>query len=267
VPLFRRKKDQAEDALGAAEVDAGGSDALDLSVDLGDLSEPDAEPDLVDVTEADPTDVVEAAQLAGSIGPYDAEDAPDDQLPRLDLGGLRVPGFPGMELRLELDRTTERVIAATAVTGDGQLQLQGFAAPRNGGLWDEVRAEIVAGILSAGGTVTEVVGPFGHELVAEVPSDDASAGLQPARFLGADGRRWFLRGVLSGSAARPGAASDLLEQVYSGTHVVRGDQAMAPRDLLPLRMPDDASAGEPAVEGAPRLDAFQRRGPEITEIH
>jgi len=261
VPLFRRKKDQADDAGSS---DARG-DALDLSVDLGDLS--GADDDEVDLTEDHPTDVAEAAQLAGAIGPYDAADAPDDQLPRLDLGGLRVPGFPGMELRLEIDRTNERVIAATAVTGDGQLQLQAFAAPRNGSLWDEVRAEIVAGILSAGGTVTEVVGPFGNELVAEVPGDDASAGLQPARFLGADGRRWFLRGVLSGSAARPGDTADLLEQVYAGTHVVRGDQAMAPRDLLPLRMPADAPTGELDPEGAPRLDAFQRRGPEITEIH
>ena len=82
--------------------------------------------------------------------------------------------------------------------------------------------------------------------------------------MGVDGRRWFLRGVLSGAAAQPGPASDLLEQVFAGTRVVRGDLAMAPRDLLGLRMPDQAPPA-PAEEGAEPLEPF-RRGPEISEI-
>lgn len=252
MPLFRRKKNDADDPddSGVPTSDAG--DAIDLT-------------DEPAVVWGSPVD--DAEQLAPSDGPWDSGEAPDDDLPRLDLGGLRVPGFPGMELRLEVDRGTERVIAATAVAHDGQLQLQPFAAPRNGGLWDEVRTEIVAGIRSAGGTVTEVDGRFGKELVAEVPGDDGTPGLHPARFIGVDGRRWFLRGVLSGAAARPGEAADLLEQVYAGTVVVRGDQAMAPRDLLALLMPDEGQPGEPEAEGRPRLEAFQRRGPEITEIH
>ena len=125
----------------------------------------------------------------------------------------------------------------------------------------------MAGILAAGGSVTEVEGRFGRELVAEVPGEEGASGLQPARFVGADGRRWFLRGVFSGSAAAPGAAAELLEEVYAGTLVVRGDQAMAPRDLLALRMPDQPAALEPTDDGRPTLETFQRRGPEITEIH
>jgi hypothetical protein len=50
---------------------------------------------------------------------------------------------------------------------------------------------------------------------------------------------------------------------------VRGDEAMPPRELLPLRLPGDlAAAVAEAPAGQPRdeLDPFER-GPEITEIH
>jgi hypothetical protein len=47
--------------------------------------------------------------------------------------------------------------------------------------------------------------------------------------------------------------------------VVRGGEAMAPRELLPLRLPDAAAAPAPEPEGRPPLDPFER-GPEITEI-
>ena len=149
MPLFRRKKDEAEPTVEAP---------------LGDAAE---------VHRASPTWIVLTTTWAPGMsrptspssstdGPWDVADAPDDDLPRLDLGGLLVPGFPGMELRLEVDRTNDRVIAATAVAHDGLLQLQAFAAPRGGGLWAEVRAEIVAGVEAAGGRVEETAGPLRH---------------------------------------------------------------------------------------------------------
>jgi hypothetical protein len=48
--------------------------------------------------------------------------------------------------------------------------------------------------------------------------------------------------------------------------VVRGSEAMAPRELLPLRLPTADLAPDPGQEQArPPLDPFTR-GPEITEI-
>ena len=47
--------------------------------------------------------------------------------------------------------------------------------------------------------------------------------------------------------------------------VVRGTEAMAPRELLPLRLPDATPAPEPEPEGRAPLEPFAR-GPEITEI-
>ncbi len=254
MPLFRRKKDELE--ANGDQAPATEEDGRELGTTYVD---PENEP-----SQATP----QLERGLGLPGPWDVSEAPeDDDRPRVDIGGLLVPGFPGLELRLEVDRASERVIAATAVVGDGQLQIQPFAAPRSGGLWEDVRAEIVQGIGEAGGKVEEVSGRFGVELLAEVPADDGSPGLQPARFVGIDGPRWFLRGVYSGSAARPGKAGAQLDEVLATTIVNRGDLAMAPRDLLPLHLPNEGHSVPPPPDTAPRLDALRKRGPEITEIH
>lgn len=203
-----------------------------------------------------------------SSGPFDLAELPDDGLVRLDLGALLVPGVDGMELRLDLDESGENVMAATLVTGESAVQLMAFAAPRTEGIWDEVREEIRVS-LAAQGPVEEAMGVFGRELLAtlSVAGPQGQTGLQPVRFVGVDGPRWFLRGLFSGPAARNTAAAEDLEAIVRATVVVRGSDPMAPGDLLALRLPD--TEGEVHAEldesGRPRL-APPERGPEITEI-
>ncbi|HEY4314566.1 MAG TPA: DUF3710 domain-containing protein [Actinomycetes bacterium] len=206
-------------------------------------------------------------------GPYDLADVDDPGAggSRVDLGGIWLPGRPGLEVRVEADQTTGEVVAVTAVLGDGALQLQPFAAPRSEGIWDEVRTEIRAGITAQGGTVDEVTGPLGPELRTRVParSADGSQTVQPARFVGVDGPRWFLRGVITGGPALdPGTDAELVA-LFRDVVVVRGNDPMAPRDLIPLRLPsvpDDEATAEGAGEGhGEPLSPFER-GPEITEI-
>ena len=206
-------------------------------------------------------------------GPYDLADVDDPGAggSRVDLGGIWLPGRPGLEVRIEADQTTGEVVAVTAVLGDGALQLQPFAAPRSEGIWDEVRTEIRAGITAQGGTVDEVTGPLGPELRTRVParSADGSQTVQPARFVGVDGPRWFLRGVITGGPALdPGTDAELVA-LFRDVVVVRGNDPMAPRDLIPLRLPsvpDDEATAEGAGEGhGEPLSPFER-GPEITEI-
>jgi len=178
----------------------------------------------------------------------------------------------GMELRAEI--ADDRVIAATVVLADSAVQLQPFAAPRHEGIWDEVRSELAATVTKQGGTVDESSGPFGPELRARV-SVNAPAGKtgnQLARFLGIDGPRWFLRAVITGRAAADAAHARRVEDLLRGVVVVRGSSPMAPRDPIPLRLPEDGTA-EPGTadapveggQGRPPLDPF-RRGPEITEV-
>src|SRR3954447_24523449 len=205
-------------------------------------------------------------------GPWDDEDVDEDGVQRLDLGALLVPVPDGCEVRIDVQ--DEQVVAATVVDGRSALQIHAFAAPRSEGIWDEVRQEIAESLRSGGGSAEESDGPFGRELRARIPSADSGQGqmqgqqLQPARFLGVDGPRWFLRGLMTGVASTDPNQARTLETVFSGVVVVRGGEAMAPRELLPLRLPREAlahlaeqSSEEPAK---PTLDMLER-GPEITE--
>jgi hypothetical protein len=184
-------------------------------------------------------------------GPFDVTEV-DDALPRVDLGALRLPGVPGMELRLEVEDGTRRVVAATVALAGSTAQLQAFAAPRTQGIWGEVRDEIAASLAGSGGVSQEVPGPYGTELVAQVPTrlPDGRVVASPARFVGVDGPRWFLRAVLSGPAAVDAEAAAPLEALVRGAVVVRGSEAMAPRDLLPLRLPQAPPGATPQAEPA-----------------
>ena len=116
-------------------------------------------------------------------------------------------------------------------------------------------------------------GPFGRELLvrhARSGRADGRTGHQTQRFAGVDGPRWFLRAVFQGPAVhrtrRPPPSSS---RWSADVVVVRGAEAMAPRELLPLRLPEAADAGrrraEPEQADGRSLDPFER-GPEITEI-
>lgn len=204
-------------------------------------------------------------------GPYDITEAREDGVVRIDFGSLKIPGVEGMNVNLEVDEQTDTVAAITVVLGEGGIQLQPFAAPRSGGFWEEVRGELTNGITSSGGAVEAVDGRFGVELKATVPAmnEEGEHGLQSVRFLGVDGTRWMLRGVLLGAAAEDARAAEVFEDIFAGCIVDRGNQPMAPGEMLPLQLPEDAvteQAQEGDAEGErPPLDPFER-GPEITEI-
>ncbi len=202
-----------------------------------------------------------------SRGPWDESEVEElDQY--IDLGSLALRLQEGMELRLELEQETGRVISATIQLSGSAVQLQAFAAPRTEGIWDDIRTEIAASIERQKGSADEVPGVFGRELLARVPvrNPDGRTGHQAVRFTGIDGPRWFLRAVFHGAAAYDPEQAKVLEDVVRSIVVRRGPDAMAPRDLLPLRLPDDANAEPEQEPEGPTLDPFTR-GPEITEIH
>lgn len=208
-------------------------------------------------------------------GPWDALDAPTDELARIDLGGLLVPVPDGTEVRVDVNPEGE-VVAATLVQGDNAMQVNAFAAPKRSGIWAEVRAEIASALAESGGSAQETTGPFGPQLTAQVPTDVPGQGvvLAPARFLGVDGPRWFLRALFTGPGATDPAQAAALEAVLRDLVVVRGDEAMAVRDPLPLHLPrevvEQAAAAAQEEEGEPtaerRVLPMPERGPEITEI-
>jgi len=190
-------------------------------------------------------------EVAVTTGPWDVADAPEDGLPRLDLGSIRLPALEGMDLRVELD-PQQQVIAATLRSGESQLQVAVFAAPRAEGIWDDVREDLAKSASGQGASLKDVEGPFGRELagtiMAALPAEPGHAAQSvriPARFLGVDGPRWFLRGVLTGPEAAPGATgaggAPSLEDAFRATVVVRGNDPMPVRDQLPLVLPPEAA--------------------------
>jgi hypothetical protein len=238
----------------------------------------DVEPDVVDADgAADELDDDAEVDASGRAvvrpdGPYDAGEVPEDGITRLDLGGLRVPGAEGMELRLELDEASEVVQAVTVVHGDSTMQLMAFAAPRTEGIWDDVREEIRKSLASQG-LVDQVESEWGTELHATltVANPQGQSIMQPVRFVGIDGPRWFVRALFGGRAARDAEAAAGLEAVLRACVVVRGTDPMAPGDPLPLQVPGEVPDGitrnaEPEERNDRPPLTMPARGPEITEI-
>ena len=216
-----------------------------------------------------------AASAAPTEGPWDINELPaTDEIVRIDFGALKVPGVDGMEISLEVEEESQRVIAITIGIGEGAIQLQPFAAPRGAAFWPEVIDELRQGITANGGKVEESDGKFGIELRTEVPVTDEEGAtvIQQARFIAVEGPRWVLRGVLLGKAFDDPIAAEVLEDVFRGCVVDRGQQPMAPGDLLQLQLPEgaveeavEAAEEEVSPNGRAPLDPFER-GPEITEI-
>lgn len=172
-----------------------------------------------------------------TAGPLDDSEAGAVK-PAVDLGSLRVEPKRGMQLRLEVEKTSQRVIAVTLEFDGSTLQLQPFAAPRSAGLWHGIRQQIIEQIVKQGGQATEQDGPFGLEVKAVVPVQaSGSFGTRNVRFVGVDGPRWFLRGVIGGAAATDADAAETVHTMFRNVVVVRGSTPMPPRDLLPLSVP------------------------------
>src|SRR4051794_38777908 len=194
-----------------------------------------------------PEPQIREREVMETEGPWDETHAPDDGVERVDLGALRVPAVPGMELRLEVAQD-QQVIGATLVLGDSTLSVAVFAAPRAGGVWDDIRGEIARTASGQGGSLKDVDGPFGRELAGTVtamaegpgPGGAPTQVRLPARFLGVDGPRWFLRGTVIGPAGTGGEAARAVEDAFRQIVVVRGSSPMPVREPLPLTPPPQA---------------------------
>lgn len=181
-----------------------------------------------------------------TAGPFDESEA-NPVRPYVDLGGVKVLPRDGLHLRLEIEEGSKRVVAVGLDFAGSTLQVQPFAAPRSSGLWDEIREQIADQISKQGGTTAVREGAFGPELVAQIPvagTGEQAGQMRVARFIGVDGPRWFLRGVIAGKAAVDAEAAEQIEDLFRSIVVVRGNTPMPPRDLIPLRMPA-SSAGTP----------------------
>jgi hypothetical protein len=191
-------------------------------------------------------------------GPYDVSEAPPG-VARLDLGSLKIPSVPGVEVRVQAnpDGVVHQVYL---VHGESALQLGVFAAPRTEPIWDEVREEIRRSLFADGVAAEEVAGEYGVELRARVRTPQ---GLRDLRFVGVSGPRWLARAVYQGPAAIDPAAAGPLAECLRGVVVDRGIEAKPVKEPLPLQLSEDmadqvrgaaagaASDGAAGTAGAP----------------
>lgn len=277
--IFGRKKkaqsdeDEVESSESSTvdEVEPGdepGDDAADASARADDAVASDED----GATDEAADDGLDAAALDATewrtAGPFEVSELADsddeDDQPRIDLGSIIVTPVPGSELRLQVNEAQDIVSAmlvlpVTApitngaqpeVVGSSALELSAYAAPRSGGLWAELRDEISEAAAEVGGSAELAAGPFGVELrrLLPVTTPDGEQGYQPSRMWVAEGPRWLLRGIVYGQAAvesdddDPAVAAVL--EAFREVVVRRGDEAMAPGDLLPMSMPADLAPAE-----------------------
>jgi hypothetical protein len=135
----------------------------------------------------------------------------------------------------------KQVVSATLAAPDGTMQLGLFAAPRNEGIWEDVRGELATSLREQRGNPKERHdGAFGVELTATIAGPN---GRLPVRFIGVDGPRWFLRAMLAGAPADP-ARAERFEKLLRQVVVVRGTEPLPVRDPVPLELPKDVELPE-----------------------
>ncbi|MBA3488547.1 MAG: DUF3710 domain-containing protein [Longispora sp.] len=172
------------------------------------------------------------------VGPYDAENPPNDNFQRLDLGSLLLPTLPDLEVQMQAMENGQ-IAAVVVASADSALQLGVYAAPRSEGIWGDVRTEIAESVTADGGKTEEVEGEYGVELLAHVTTPEGQAQL---RFIGVDGPRWFLRGLFQGQAAVDAAAAEPFMELLHKIVVFRDKDARPVREPLPLRLPKEFAA-------------------------
>lgn len=163
-------------------------------------------------------------------GPFDSSEV-GVLNPYLDFGSIRIAPRSDMQIRAEVEDTNKRVVAITIEIKGHTLQLQAFAATRSEGLWLATMEGLAKTIADQGGTTSKRTGALGTELLAEIPSQN-----KKSLFIGVDGPRWFLRGLINGPDLVGPNYAELIS-VFRSTIVNRGESALPPGDLLPLKLP------------------------------
>lgn len=180
----------------------------------------------------------ESSAARSVTGPFDSSET-QSSMGYVDFGSILLPSTEQLRIRLDFEENSDRIVAISIDFHDSTLQLQAFAAPKSEGVWQVIREQLKQAVTSQGGSVTEQLGSFGPELLSEIPlTDQRMSQMRKARFIGVDGPRWFLRGVVTGAAIEDQATAVLLDEVFRKVIVKRGETPIPPRDLLPLKLPD-----------------------------
>ena len=162
------------------------------------------------------------------------------------MGAYYLPFLQGIELRVKANRATQQVLGTTITYGSSSVEIEAFAAPKTMGLWDDVRADLV----EANKDAKETDGVFGTELTLPVVVKGGAQGRHPHRRCGrtaVDAARHLLRQSRHRSGPRRNQGA---EPAFSNIVVERGEDPLAPRDLIPMHPPVAPAERKAAKEAA-----------------
>jgi hypothetical protein len=226
------------------------------SDDTGGEAEPAAQPESEDVETTDETDT------EGPVdGPFDIEDFDDAEIAaqgRLDLGSVLIPMPEGGQVQVELNEAGAPS-AVWVVTPNGRFTIAAYAAPKSGGLWREVAAELGDSLRQDAESVSIQDGPWGREVVGT-----GNGGV--VRFIGADGYRWMVRCVVNGPAETVEALAAEARESLSDSVVRRGDTPLPVRTPLPVQLPEPMAAQLRAAAEAAAQQAGQQGTPPQQQV-
>jgi hypothetical protein len=172
--------------------------------------------------------------LDGLTGPHDISEV-GSTLGLVSFGSILMPTIEGVSVRVEVDESSNAVIAVSFEHQGSVLQVSAFAAAKSEPIWDEIYSQLIETISTTGGTVSETSGGFGKQLDVKLPE---SQGSRELRFIGFDGPRWFLRGAVSGPALTDENAAVNMEDIFRSLVIDRGTTPLPPKEPLPLRLPE-----------------------------
>lgn len=197
------------------------------------------------------------------VGPFDIDDFDDPavaELARLDLGSVLIPMPEAGQLQVELTETGVPS-AVWVVTPNGRFTIAAYAAPKTGGLWREVAAELAESLRKDSAQVSIKDGPWGREVVG------TAAGA--VRFIGVDGYRWMIRCVINGPHETMETLEAEARAALADTVVRRGDTPLPVRTPLTVQLPEPmtqqlreaAAAQQEATQGTQEGEAPQTQPP------
>lgn len=224
----KKRRELADQSLDEAQEDlesAGSLDEQDSQIDVNE--------DAVQADDFPPKPRAEYYYRGMKYGPWDVNDNNVvDYDSYLDLGAFYLPFLQGIQLRIKATRAQDAVLGVTITYGHSSLQIEAYAAPKSTGIWDSLRTDLLA----AHSNAKAVEGVFGTELMLPVAIKGQRTVM--TRIVGIDGPRWMLRGIFSGRAAQgDNEERDTLNKFFADIVVDRGEEPLAPRDLIPMHHP------------------------------
>lgn len=191
-----------------------------------------------------------------SDGPFDYSEVDLEDDGRLELFDMRRVAFgplivtqpKDLLLQLQGDPKTNAVFTLLAHHEGSGLEVALFAAPRSGGLAEELRENILEETSHANGNAEVAEGPFGPEVRRVLPLEgpEGEQMFHVSRIWLVEGPRWLLRGTLMGQAALvEGEAppADFFIEFFRNLVVRRDDAPRSPGELIHLALPEVQTRG------------------------